>query len=70
MNLEPIKQQLKAELERIQTALTALDELDGAKPAQEYRSVKTNKRHMSEAARKRISMAQKARWAKQRKEAA
>ena len=71
MNLEPIKQELKAELQRIQSALSALDELDGVQPVRKYRAVRpTTHRHMSAEARKRISMAQKARWAKQRKDAA
>jgi len=71
MNLEPIKQELKAELNRIQSALSALDELEGVRPA--VKRANSNgivRRHMSASARKRISMAQKARWAKQKKEAA
>ena len=57
MSLESIKQQVKAEISKLTQVLHLL-EGTGMKPAKKQRHT------MSAAARKRISQAQKARWAK------
>lgn len=75
MNTTDILKQLRQELERIQKAISALENLDGAtshrgkKPgtatAFPFGATKPRKRRrMSKAARMKIAAAQKARWAK------
>lgn len=59
-NLESIVQQLKQERDRLDAAITALSSVNGDYTAPEKRAGK----HMSAAARAKISAAQKARWAK------
>jgi hypothetical protein len=70
MNLDTVIKELEAELSRIGKALHALKDLRGTassgkasgQPGQQ------KKRHtMSAAARRKISLAQKARWAKVKK---
>ena len=58
MSLESAKQLVKEEIEKLNKALKALEKLSGKKMKQA--------RKMSAAARKRISLAQKKRWAKVR----
>jgi hypothetical protein len=60
MNIESMIQQLEDERDRVNQALAAL----GGKTNQKTRPPK---RHMSDEARKRISQAQKRRWAKQKR---
>lgn len=57
MDLSKLKAEIRSEIDKWQKVLTVLD---GGRPA-------GKKRTMSVAARKRISAAQKARWAKVRK---
>jgi hypothetical protein len=57
-SLESAKQLVKEEIEKLNKALKALEKLGGKKMKQA--------RKMSAAARKRISLAQKKRWAKVR----
>ena len=72
MNLTGIVQRLKeernrtqAEVDQLDAALTALKSLDGTKRGgATYAAPK--RRHMSAAARRRISLAQKRRWRNQR----
>jgi hypothetical protein len=58
MSLESAKQLVKEEIEKLEKALRALEKL-GAKKMKQARKI-------SAAARKRISLAQKKRWAKVR----
>ena len=62
-NISQIVQQLKKEREN---ALKQLQRIDGALAALGSVSPNGTSRTMSAAARRRISLAQKARWAKQR----
>lgn len=64
MNENRILQALKEELDRIQSAIAALE---GSGAGLRGGRRKGRKRRLSAAARKRISEAQKARWAKQKK---
>lgn len=64
MDIETIVAQLKAERSRMDQAIAALEGGSGAQRAGHSRR---GPRRMSAAARKRISDAQKARWAKQKK---
>ena len=66
MNLAVLLRQLRkergrtqAELDGIGAALSALGSPNGS-----FKGVRTRKRHLSAAARRRIAAAQKARWAK------
>jgi len=61
MPIEQIVQQLRAERDRLDAAIKALTGVAGATLA---RSSGGRKKTMSAAARRRISIAQKARWAK------
>jgi hypothetical protein len=74
MNIGDILQQLKAERNRLSSAIAALGALDGSKAPRraEPTSQTTSRRRrhrMSAAGRKRISETMKARWAARRKEA-
>jgi hypothetical protein len=72
MNIHDIVEALKQELGRLDNAIAAL-EGSGSQSARRGpgRPPKsTSKRHMSAAARKRISEAMKARWAKKKGKAA
>jgi hypothetical protein len=60
-NLEQQKAVLEKELDAVGRALSALTK------SRQPRAKKQGKRHMSAAARERISQAQKKRWAAQRK---
>lgn len=64
MQIEKIVAELKAERRRLDKAITALDRISGGTRSGNGRR---GRRKMSAAARKRISQAQKARWAAQRK---
>src|SRR6266566_8686444 len=61
MPIEQIVQQLRAERDRLDAAIKALTGVSGAAPA---RPSGGRNKTMSAAARRRISIAQKARWAK------
>src|SRR6266704_197961 len=61
MPIEQIVQQLRAERDRLDAAIKALTGVGAANPE---RPSGGHKKTMSAAARKRISIAQKARWAK------
>lgn len=63
MNLADILFQLRAERDRLTEAIAALE------GGRAQRVPRRKRRRMSAAARKRISDAQKARWAKQKKQA-
>jgi hypothetical protein len=62
MPIEQIVQQLRAERDRLDAAIKALTSVAGTN------SRGTRKRTMSVAARKRIAAAQRARWAKVKRE--
>ena len=65
MNVENLVGQLRSELTRIERAIAALEALSGGARPQRGRPPKAGRtRHMSAAARKRISEAMKQRWAK------
>jgi len=77
MDTKQILTDLRAELNRIDRAISALESLDGtgiskmAAPSTQPAPVKARgRRRMSPAGRKRISMMMKARWAARRKKAA
>jgi hypothetical protein len=68
MSIEEIVEQLRQERDRIDSAIRALSSLDAttattAKAGQHHRA----KSKMSAAARRKISLAQKARWAKMKR---
>jgi len=72
MNLTGLVQQLRkerdraeAEVERLNAALTALGNLDGTERGGGSTYAAPKRRHMSAAARRRISLAQKRRWRNQ-----
>jgi hypothetical protein len=65
MNIDNLLGQLRSELTRIEHAIAALETLAGGARPQRGRPPKAERaRHMSAAARKRISEAMKQRWAK------
>jgi len=71
MDLRSILEQLKSERDRISQAITALEGVNtptghATKPAGKRRG--SGKRRLSAEARRRISEAQKKRWARQRKQ--
>jgi hypothetical protein len=74
MDIKPILTGLKAELNRLNQAIAALESLDGTAtattPAAKAAPKRGGRRRMSAAGRKRISEATKARWAAKRKQAA
>jgi hypothetical protein len=74
MDIKPILTDLKAELNRLNQAIAALESLDGTATATTPTAIAAPKRggrrRMSAAGRKRISEATKARWAAKRKQAA
>ena len=61
------KQKIEDQIEQYETALSALGDLAMGSQAKPKKGKKKAKRHYSAAARKRISDAQKRRWAKHRK---
>jgi hypothetical protein len=65
MDASALLSQLKAERDRIDQAIAALESLDGNQQAVATQTKTTSggRRTMSAAARKRISMAAKKRWA-------
>ena len=65
MNIDNLLGQLRSELSRIEQAVAALEALAGGARPKRGRPPKAGRtRHMSAAARKRISEAMKQRWAK------
>jgi hypothetical protein len=60
MSLESIVQEIKAEIEKLNQVLRLL----GGKQTRAAKQTRAPRRRMSAAGRRRISMAQKARWAK------
>jgi hypothetical protein len=74
MDIKPILTDLKAELNRLNQAIAALESLGGTAPATTPAAIAAPKRgvrrRISAAGRKRISEAAKARWAARRKQAA
>jgi hypothetical protein len=70
MNLSGVVQQLRKERDRAQAELerlaTALSALGGLNSPGGTRKERRKRRHLSAAARHRISLAQKARWRKRR----
>ena len=76
MNIKDVLQQLKAERDRLDNAIAALEPLAGdnrrrgSGPSSAVEKMpKRRRRKMSAAARKRISDRMKARWAERRKQA-
>ena len=77
MDIQNILGDLKRERERIDRAITALEGLGAAAPRRRGRPVGSGKsatagrprRHMSPAARKRISEMMKQRWAERKRKA-
>jgi len=71
MDIKPILTDLKAELNRLNQAIAALESLGGTAPATTPAAIAAPKRgvrrRISAAGRKRISEAAKARWAARRK---
>jgi hypothetical protein len=74
MDINPILTELKAELNRLDQAIAALESLDGTAiattPAANTVSTQPKKRRLTPAGRKRLSAMMKARWAARRKQAA
>ena len=74
MDIKPILTGLKAELNRLNQAIAALESLDGTAtattPAAKAAPKRGGRRRISAAGRKRISEAAKARWAARRKQVA
>jgi hypothetical protein len=77
MDTQAIVGRLRQELTRIDAAIAALENLDGTRAPRRGRPPKSSqsgstpkKRHMSASARARIAAAQRARWAKQKGQAA
>ena len=63
--LQSERKRAENELNRIDNAITALRGLAGGRgPARNHTTSSRGRRQLSAAARRRISMAQKARWAK------
>ena len=69
MDTEQIIQALKAERLRIDRAIAALGGGGGSRPVRSSQGGRRGPRRMSAEARRRISEAQKRRWAEQRKRA-
>jgi hypothetical protein len=67
MSIDQIVKELRQERSRLDTAIQALEGLTGATTTTSARATSARKgSKMSAAARRKISLAQKARWAKQR----
>ena len=73
MDINPILTDLKAELNRINQAIAALESLDGTAtattPAAKAAPKQAKKRGLTPAGRRRLSEKMKARWAARRKQA-
>ncbi len=63
-NIAEVLKELQRERERLDKAIGALGELVGANHTGSRETAKTSRRTLSASARRRISLAQKARWAK------
>ena len=74
MDIKPILTDLKAELNRLNQAIAALESLDGTvtatTPAAKAAPVQAKKRGLTPAGRRRLSEKMKARWAARRKQVA
>jgi hypothetical protein len=74
MDIKPILTDLKAELNRLNQAIAALESLDGTAtattPAAKATRKQTRKRGLTPAGRRRLSAMMKARWAARRKQVA
>ena len=74
MNIKPILTDLKAELNRFNQAIAALESLDGAPsattPTAKAATAHAKKRGLTPAGRRRLSEKMKARWAARRKQVA
>jgi len=74
MDIKPILTGLKAELNRLNQAIAALESLDGTAPATTPAAIaapkQSKKRGLTPAGRRRLSEKMKARWAARRKAAA
>jgi hypothetical protein len=70
MDTRQILSQLRDELNRITRAITALEFLDGAVPAAKPARKAPGRRHMSAAARSRLSEMMKKRWAERKNKGA
>lgn len=66
--LQAGRRRAQKEVERLETAIGALQKLGGNHRRQARRNETGRRRKLSAAARKRISQAQKARWAKVRQQ--
>ena len=63
-NIAEVLKELQQERERLDKAIAALGQLVGANHTGSQERTKTPRRTLSASARRRISLAQKARWAK------
>ena len=74
MDIKPILTDLKAELNRLNQAIAALESLDGAAtaitPAAKAVPAQSKRRGLTPAGRRRLSEKMKARWAARRKQIA
>jgi hypothetical protein len=74
MDIKPILTDLKAELNRLNQAIAALESLDGAAtaitPAAKAVPAQSKRRGLTPAGRRRLSEKMKARWAARRMQAA
>ena len=61
---------VEEELDRLDEAIAAFEKLVGANPRAQARARSAGKRNVSAATRRKMSKAQKARWAKLRQEGA
>lgn len=68
--LRAARSRAQKEVDRLEKAIAALGKLDGNAGRQAQRKETRKKRKLTAAARKRISLAQKARWAKLRQQRA
>jgi len=69
MDINRVLAELKSERTRLDAAISAIERINstGARRGRPAGSRRRGRRRLSAAARKRISDAQKARWAKQKK---
>jgi hypothetical protein len=68
MDTRKILEQLRSEQERINKAIQALEGLDSGASRSSYSAGRRRRRRLSAEARRRISLAQKKRWAAQKKQ--
>jgi hypothetical protein len=70
MNLQAIVNELREERDRLQQAIDALERITNSTTSAAKPAGRKPGRHMSAAARARISAAMKKRWAKRKKKSA